>query len=699
MQQPNLETILDLSHLPTLPQTLVELIAACNDSETNLTRVAEIVTRDATISARVLQLANSAFLGSRTPFSDTNQAVIFLGTDTVRNIAVSVSVHEVFRSYRGRNGLSLPLFWHHSLLTAVIAMSLARLIGYPQPAEAYLAGLLHDLGKLLLCQAMPAEYATLLENGSIHPAEFEFRERERLGFSHAEVGSLLVRRWNLQAPIAEAIRAHHSYMEIQASAPLSSLLLLANNLACDGDSRDTRKLAIHIGIAPEALPGIIESAQQSVTTIAAGMGIAIEQPARKKRDTATDSARVELIRRVDTFTRLNGMLDNLVRADSTDRILMVIEESMQILFGLQRVLVFIPENDGESYRGLGSTLNPLAVTPTVLTREDRPMEELIDCCRNDPSPIILGGDHGPSGPVFLHRLLDSRHLLVLPLSCRRWHSLLVAAVDAGAIETLADRRESLLFFARHAASRLQIDFQSRTQAEQMAQERVNAAQKVAKRIAHEINNPLAVVENYLSVLGANLADRRDLQQKLLTIGEEVGRIGTISRQLNDLSAPPAPREGQPIDLNRLGRETLSLFEQSLSAQQAITTRVAGDPGIPVLAGNPDTIRQILVNLLQNAAEALPQGGSVTVSTRLRQAPSALTAGLVEIEVADDGPGIPAALVDSVFSAGVTSKGDGHLGLGLAIVRKLAAELDGTISCRPGSDRGTCFTLQLKVRPE
>jgi len=699
MNPPEMETILDLSQLPTLPQTLVELIAACNDSETNLAKVAEIVTRDATISARVLQLANSAFLGTRSSFSDTGQAVIFLGTDTVRNIAVSVSVHEVFQSYRTPSGLSLARYWHHSLLTAVIAVTLARRIEYPQPAEAYLAGLLHDLGKLLLCRAFPGEYGELLSRAPVHPSEFAFLERARLGISHADAGSLLVQRWNLQSPIAEALRMHDD-VETLALPPLAAILMLANTLAGNRDDEVARHLAIRLGIVPDALGGIVQTANETVTAIAAGMGIVVEAPPDADgNEPAADRGRLELISRVDTLTRLNGMLDNLVRADSTDRILTVIETSMQILFGLQRALVFVPEDDGRKYHALGSTLNPLAVAPTVLTREDRPMEELIDCCRSDPSPIIIGGEHGPSGPAFLHRLLDSRHLLVLPLTCRRWQGLLVAAIDSGAIEALAGRKESLLFFARHAASSLHNDYLFRSQAEQMARQRVDAAQKVARRIAHEINTPLAVVENYLTVLGANLSDRRDLQQKLQTIGEEIARIGTISRQLNDLSAPATTRNGQLLDLNRLVQDTLSLFEHSLFSRQAITVSFSGDPNIPQIASSAGALRQILTNLLQNAAEAMPQGGRVIVGTSLRQPQTPLTAGMIEVDIEDNGPGIPAALVDSIFSAGVTSKGDGHLGLGLAIVRKLAAELDGAVSCQPGQNGGTCFTLRLWIRPE
>lgn len=699
------EEILDLSQLPSLPQTLVELIEACNDHDVNLPTVARIVARDAAISARILQLANSAFLGSRSSFADTEQAVIYLGIDTVRNLAISVSVHEAFQSFRNPVGLSLAHFWHHSLLTAVLAKALAQLSGYPHPAEAYLAGLLHDLGKLLLSRAFPTEYGQLLNEGPTHPAEFELFEKTRLGISHAEAGGLLVNRWNLQTPIAEAIESHHrDDARTARPGPLSDLLFLANSLSLlpPADIGHAKDLARQIHIDPEALFALVEIAEETVTAIAEGMGITIEKPVDAAvEDAHHDSDHQELVAQVRSQARLHGMLDNLVRAESCDRVYKVIEESMHILFELKRCLVFFPEGATRQGTAHGSSANPLFAGAVDITVPADDFDDLIARCRNSDDGFLLLADEDSEGKgtarKSLHSYFDSPTLLFLPLSSGGWYGILVAAIDRGRTDKLGDSRNSLTSFARHAAARLHLDVLNRQRAEELARTHVDAAQKIALNIAHEINTPLSVVENYLSILASRLADRQGVQDELRTISEEIARIARISRQLDDLSTPPAPVSFRQVDVNLLVRETLGLFERSLFQQQGISVLLDCDNRIPELSTNPGALRQILSNLLNNAAEALSTGNKVSVRTRFRRDPANPGAGCVDIIVEDDGPGIPLSLGENIFSAGVTGKGRGHLGLGLAIVRKLVAELAGTVTCRPGMEKGTCFTISLKMK--
>lgn len=699
------EEILDLSQLPSLPQTLVELIEACNDHEVNLPTVAGIVARDPVISARILQLANSAFLGSRSSFVDTEQAVIYLGIDTVRNLAISVSVHEAFRTFRNHTGLSLARFWHHSLLTAVLAKTLAEMSGYPHPAEAYLAGLLHDLGKILLSRAFPDAYSHLLNQGSVQPAEFAALEKNRLGLSHAEAGSLLVSRWNLQAPIAEAIELHHQEERLTARmSPLATLLFLANSLSLlpPADIGHAKDLARRIQINPEALFALVETAEETVTAIAEGMGIIIERPAEAAvEDSHQDSGHQELMTQVESLTRLYGMLDNLIRAESCDRICQVIEESMHILFDLRQCLIFFPDKAAWHSTAHGSPTNPLMAGAAGLALAADDFDDLIVHCQRCRDGFLILTEQETEGEnaatQALHAYFASPTLLVLPLVSGDWRGIFVAAIESERTERFNRTRDSLTSFARHAAARLHLDALARRRAEELAGQRVDTVQKIAKNIAHEINNPLSVVENYLSILANRLADRQGVQEELRTISEEVSRIARISRQLDDLTAPPAPVAVSQVDLNLLVRETLALFENSLFQQRGIAVRLDCDSRIPEISTNPGSLRQILSNLLNNAAEALTSGNTVRVGTNLRKDPLIPEKHTIEIVVEDDGPGIPHSLGETFFSAGVTGKGQGHLGLGLAIVKKLVAELAGTVICRPGKEKGACFIVSLQMK--
>ena len=114
--------------LPQLPQVLIQLIDVCRAEEVDIRLVAQTVAQDISITTKTLQLANSAFLGARSQFKNIDQAVIFLGVDTVRNLAISVSVHNVFGSDTEANSdhLDSEKFWYHSLLTALISKTGAR---------------------------------------------------------------------------------------------------------------------------------------------------------------------------------------------------------------------------------------------------------------------------------------------------------------------------------------------------------------------------------------------------------------------------------------------------------------------------------------------------------------------------------------------------------------------------------------------
>jgi putative nucleotidyltransferase with HDIG domain len=226
-------------NLPSMPQVLVQMIDQCHDPEVNLHTIARIATKDAAISAKLLQLVNSAFVGARKAFTSMEQAVVYLGADTVRNLAVSVSVQQVFRRVETNGLLSIDRFWHHSCLAALFSQKIAETAGYPDPSEAYLAGLLHDIGKLLLWMAFPGKYAPLLLKGvRCHSGRLAFLEEEKLRINHCEAGAWLCEQWRLPTLLADAIRYHHHPVEEVARAlPLTRITALADLLA-HGDSSD-----------------------------------------------------------------------------------------------------------------------------------------------------------------------------------------------------------------------------------------------------------------------------------------------------------------------------------------------------------------------------------------------------------------------------------------------------------------------------
>ena len=151
-------------NLPTLPAILLKLLAACDNDDTSLSEIADIINKDPVLSFKVLQLVNSAYYGFRYTFQGIEQAVVYLGANTIKNIAVTMSVHQVFEQKRFKSvrQFNQSAFWYQSLMCATLAKRIAQKIGFSNIDEAYLSGLLHDIGRLILIATFPKEYASIL---------------------------------------------------------------------------------------------------------------------------------------------------------------------------------------------------------------------------------------------------------------------------------------------------------------------------------------------------------------------------------------------------------------------------------------------------------------------------------------------------------------------------------------------------------
>lgn len=220
--------------------------------------------------------------------------------------------------------------------------------------------------------------------------------------------------------------------------------------------------------------------------------------------------------------------------------------------------------------------------------------------------------------------------------------------------------------------------------------------ELASTVAHEINNPL----NTMSVCSQALIERSgsaglrghedfaDFPEYLNTIDAEILRCKKVTSGLL-LFGHPRPPQRIPIDLNGLIEETLALLAHRAGADSVVIER-ALDPGLPTVAVDPDQIKQVLINVLENALDHLGAGGRVRVSTG--------TAGRkLVIEVKDDGPGIPAEHLGRVFDLFFTTKRSGKgSGLGLAICRKIVEAHGGSIAAASGPGKGAVFTIVLPL---
>jgi two-component system nitrogen regulation sensor histidine kinase NtrY len=220
-------------------------------------------------------------------------------------------------------------------------------------------------------------------------------------------------------------------------------------------------------------------------------------------------------------------------------------------------------------------------------------------------------------------------------------------------------------------------------------QKVAAWREVARRLAHEIKNPLTPIqlsaERMRRHFAGGNADTRELVDECTTtiIGEVESLKGLVD-EFAQFARMPSPRT-VPTDLARLITETLALYD-GIFNDVAIVRRFAGD--VPLVRLDVEQLRRVVINLVDNAIEAMDRKGEIVIETQLDRANR-----LVRVIVADDGPGIPAVERDKLFLPYYSTKRRGS-GLGLAIVRRIIAEHGGSIEVGDSSPHGTRFTIEL-----
>ncbi len=221
-----------LSELPILPQVLITLNKVAEDDNASAEDLGKIILKDQGLTMQLLKLVNSAYYRQqkRERVTTVSKAVIILGFNGVRRLALGMSVYSMLKDADRLPGLSE--LWSHALTVAITARQLAARTGYLPAEEAFVAGLTHDIGRVVLARCDPEAWARVMEGA---PDSTELRERERIhfGVSHAMAGKKLAHRWSLPTPLEEIIGDHHAYdtQALVPGSPLMRLIIGANRFA------------------------------------------------------------------------------------------------------------------------------------------------------------------------------------------------------------------------------------------------------------------------------------------------------------------------------------------------------------------------------------------------------------------------------------------------------------------------------------
>ena len=188
----------------------------------------QVIENDPVVTVRVLRVINAAYFSLPKKTTSIKHAVVYLGFNTIKNLAVGIAALGMVSANR-LAGLDNKAFLQHALSTAGIAKLLAQRVDGADPMDCFVAGLLHDFGKLLLAQTMPAEFQKALDQSRSGQTSLHLALREVMGVDHAEVGAMLVSKWRFPVDLVEAIR-HQYGPEIQ-DAPMTACVFAANQIS------------------------------------------------------------------------------------------------------------------------------------------------------------------------------------------------------------------------------------------------------------------------------------------------------------------------------------------------------------------------------------------------------------------------------------------------------------------------------------
>jgi len=246
-----------IEDLPTLPAVAIEVNKMLLDYDTTIDKLSDTIEKDQAMVSKILKLVNSAFFGLRGKISNISHAIVVLGFNTIRNAVVSISIIDAFSVKEGLDGFDITDFWKHSLAVAVTSKYLAEKTGIHPADDCFVAGLLHDMGKIVLLQHFKDLFQKVWQAVKENNLSFYEAEKREIPVDHARIGGHLARKWQLPTALVDAIQYHHA---VRPNADDQHLLMIIH--AADiivnvyaKDSKDNLELS---GIHPDVLT-IMES--------------------------------------------------------------------------------------------------------------------------------------------------------------------------------------------------------------------------------------------------------------------------------------------------------------------------------------------------------------------------------------------------------------------------------------------------------
>lgn len=568
----------------------------------------------------------------------------------------------------------------NALLLAECALHLALETHYPRPDEAYLAGLWFNLA------GSPNTGLQSAPTTTTQPQVDNPRQ----------VFSRLVHHCGLPATLADALELGALLDEqIEQAHPLIRLLHAARKLAADGWEQQISRLAPLTGLPATSLTSL----RTDVGYIVAGHAAYPPPPQRAGSAIALlgtqGNTPVALENEPIIAAALHGLFVAAFSDVDTEQAVRRLAIACPLFGGVALPIVLtaddqgllqplIDNQDAEAIRGLGEL---------KLRAEDE--ASLVALALRSGTPTShFPATHAPGRSMsdwHLQRWLGSRGFCSIPVQLGLVSGVAVVGLDHEQALGTAERWQ--LGELLGAAGRALLALRRQDQAIASREQELHARfREHVRRIAHEATNPLTVIKNRLSLIGQDHPDDGSLQEDMSLLNAELDRIGNLLRQAGNL--PVTEREAASCNVVDLMQEMRALYGDSLFTQRGIQLELRAASGTPPVAMPPSSLKQVLLNLMRNAAEALQPGGRLLLAL----AGQVVVDGhaCAELRLVDNGPGMPPERINNLFVPRPSTKGGNHQGIGLSVVRDILTQWKSSILCRSQSGSGTTFQIFIPL---
>lgn len=729
--------IQQLNGIPTLPTVATRLLQVTVNSNTQAQEVVQLIESDPSLASKIISLASSAKSGLRRQTMSVSRAVVLLGFDAVRNAVLSIKVLDVLPQTPADDNkasqIDWPGLWKHSLAVACAAKIIIPYIDRKANCEeAFVCGLLHDIGKLGLAASLPKSFGRVVQLSDASLCDISEMESEIFGLDHTIAGKRLGEKWRLPESIVEAIWLHHqgpeglpediSHPAFVQAVHLADLLARQHRLGYSGNhdiSQDPARLAEQLHCPADAIEQVNLKLCDEISERGALLGLDEIEPEELYREALANANEYlgrlnqrlgeqneRLSTRSEYFRLLTDLNDALQTEQSVAEVCGVIGRLWREHTGCDGCAVYSADARSVMVEGVVQAGGEESPTVFFLDRSEDPGAVAGD------GPFDIAGSFAISTAncnwLFEQVLSDFAIDETLSMPLQTETQIVGGVLWQGGREQQDYHRELMEIQAFSAMAATAISYahrqqQHRSLAEQLAQvnrqlrqsqeellqkRNLAAAGEMACGAAHEINNPLAVMVGRADMLGSNEPDeqRRAMAETIARKGHEITEIIT---ELVEFARPPEP-QADVVSVRRLVDAAAGTVRE-YAQEQNVSIEIESIDELPEAMIDYEQCFPALAEIITNAVNSYHGPGGVV---RIKGREDALT-GQILLEIVDQGCGMDEETLSKAFAPFFSGRPAGRgRGLGLSRSCRCIEANGGHLSLRSVSGAGTTARIRL-----